>query len=235
MIKVNLTRLPEIDRETNEAYKQLRTNVMFCGDNIKTLMVTSTMPNEGKSEVSYFLAHSIAESKKRVLLLDGDIRKSMMATRFAPDKKVHGLSHYLAGQDSLDDIICQTNIPDLYMIFAGFAAPNPSELLAGTRFVPMLTALKKVFDYVIIDSPPVGSVTDAAIIGRHVDGGILVIGYDDVSYKLIAKAKNQLEMSGCHMIGAVINQAEVRRGGYYHGYYGKYYGRSGDNDAETNK
>ena len=94
MIKVNLTRLPEIDRETNEAYKQLRTNVMFCGDNIKTLMVTSTMPNEGKSEVSYFLAHSIAESKKRVLLLDGDIRKSMMATRFAPDKKEWGFQQW---------------------------------------------------------------------------------------------------------------------------------------------
>lgn len=236
MIRVNLNRIPEIDRETNEAYKQLRTNIMFCGDDIKTIMITSTQPNEGKSEVSYFLAHSIGESGKRVLLLDADIRKSMMASRFMPDKNVHGLSHYLAGQDSLDDIICQTNVHNLYMIFAGASAPNPSELLGNQRFPAMLTALKKVFDYVIIDSPPIGTVIDAAVIGTHTDGCVLVIGYDQTSYKLIAKAKNQLEKVGCHMLGAVLNRVDTRKNSYYGGYYGRYYGRSGEkNNAETNK
>ena len=76
MIKINLNRLPEIDREADESYKQLRTNLMFCGDDIKSIMFTSTQPNEGKSEVSFFVACSLAESGKRVLLMDADIRKS---------------------------------------------------------------------------------------------------------------------------------------------------------------
>ncbi len=236
MIKVNLNRIPEIDRETNEAYKQLRTNIMFCGDDIKTIMITSTQPNEGKSEVSYFLARAIGESGKRVLLLDADLRKSMMASRFMPDQNVHGISHYLSGQDSLDDIICQTNIRNLYMIFSGTSAPNPSELLGNQKFSLMLTALKKVFDYVIIDSPPIGSVIDAAVIGTHADGCVLVIGFDQTSRKQVAKAKGQLEKVGCHMLGAVLNRVDTRNSAYYGSYYGRYYGqRGGENDAETNK
>ena len=233
MIKITLNRLPEIDREANEAYKQLRTNLMFCGDDIRTVMFTSTHPNEGKSEVSYFVSRSIAESGKRVLLLDADIRKSVMAGRFLPDKNVHGLSHYLAGKDVLDDIVCMTNIPELYMIFSGVTVPNPSELLGSRRFPAMLEALKKVFDYIIIDSPPIGSVIDAAIIGTHVDGAVLVVAYDDVSYKAADKAKTQLEKGGCRILGAVLNRVDMRKGSYYGGYYGKYYGHYGRDKKDT--
>lgn len=235
MINITLNRLPQIDKEIDEAYKQLRTNLMFCGDDIKTVMFTSTLPNEGKSEVSYFVARSIAESGRRTLLLDADIRKSVFYSRFLPDKKVPGLSHYLAGKENLDNIVCQTNVEELYMIFAGTTVPNPSELLGSRRFSMMLEALKKVFDYIIIDSPPVGSVIDAAVIGTQVDGGVLVVGYDDVSHKAAAKAKAQLEMGGCRLLGAVLNRVDVRKGSYYGGYYGKYYGHYGKEHAEVHK
>ncbi len=227
MINITLQRLPEIGREANEAYKQLRTNLLFCGDDIKTIMFTSTIPNEGKSEVSYFVARSIAESGKRVLLLDADIRKSVLASRLAPDKNVHGLSHYLAGQEVLDNVVCRTNIQELYIVFAGAEAPNPSELLGGARFPVMLKALEKVFDYIIIDSPPIGSVIDAAVISPHADGAVLVVGYDDVSYKSVRKSKQQLEKSGCRILGAVLNRVDMGKNSYYSGYYGKYYGGYG--------
>ena len=227
MIKINLNRLPEIDREADESYKQLRTNLMFCGDDIKSIMFTSTQPNEGKSEVSFFVACSLAESGKRVLLMDADIRKSAMAGRFQPDKTVNGRSHYLAGKDVLDNVVCQTNIHNLYMIFAGRTVPNPSELLGSARFPAMMTALKKVFDYIIIDTSPVGLVVDAAVIGAHVDGCVFVVGYGDTSQKDAIWAKAQLERSGCRMLGAVLNRVAVKKGSYYYrGYYGKY-GKSG--------
>lgn len=229
MIKVTLQRLPEINRVTGEAYKQLRTNLLFCGDDIKTVMITSTIPNEGKTEICFHLSQSLAQSGKRVLLLDGDIRKSVMAARLQPDISVKGLSHYLAGQEDLDNIICQTNVENLYMIFAGTSVPNPSELLGGARFPGMLAACCRVFDYIIIDSPPVGSVIDSAVMGAHVDGAILVVGYGDVSQKAAAKAKNQLEKSGCRILGAVLNRVDTKKGSYYGGYYGKYYGHYGGN------
>ena len=235
MIKITLNRLPEIDRETNEAYKQLRTNLMFCGSDIKTVMVTSTHPGEGKSEVSWFMARALAESGRRVILLDADIRKSVMAGRLQPDRRVHGLSHYLAGKEELDNVICMTNVPELYMIFAGVSVPNPSELLGGRKFAAMLEALRRVFDYIIIDSPPIGSVIDAAVIGAHVDGAVLVVGYEDVSYKSAAKSVAQLKKSGCRMLGAVLNQVDMSKGSYYGGYYGNYYGNYGDNDAGSHR
>lgn len=222
MIKITLQRLPEINKEADEAYKQLRTNLMFCGDDIKSIMFTSTVSGEGKSEVTYFVARSLAESGKRVVLLDGDIRKSAMAGRFQPDKTVNGLSHYLAGKELLDNIVCQTNVENLYMIFSGATVPNPSELLGSARFPAMLKALEKVFDYIIIDSPPVGTVIDAAIIGAQVSGAVLVIGYDDVSYKNVRKSKQQLEKGNCRILGAVLNRVDTRKGSYYGGYYGKY-------------
>lgn len=235
MINITLKRLPEIEREANEAYKQLRANLMFCGDDIKSIMFTSTHPNEGKSEVSYFVARSIAESGKRVLLLDADIRKSVLANRLQPDKNVHGLSHYLAGQEVLDDVVCRTNIQEFYILFAGAVVPNPSELLGGPRFPAMLKALEKVLDYIIIDSPPVGSVIDAAVISTHVDGTVLVVAYDDVNYKSARKAKQQLEKSGCRILGAVLNRVDMRKSSGYSGYYGKYYGRYGKEITDKHK
>lgn len=225
MIDIKLNRVEKLSTKMNEAFKQLRTNIIFTGDDVKTIVITSTMANEGKSEISFNLTRSLADAGNRVVLVDADIRKSVAFNRYLPDKTVHGLSHYLAGREKLDNIVCQTNLPNVYMVFAGASAPNPSELLGSAKFPAMIGSLKKVFDYIIIDCPPVGTVIDAAVIAQYVDGAIIVIENNRISYKTAQKVKNQLEKSGCKILGAVLNKVNENSKNYY-GNYGNYYGHN---------
>lgn len=230
MINITLNHVEKLNAKMNEAYKQLRTNIIFCGDDIKTIAITSCMANEGKSEVSFNLVKSLAETGKRVVLVDADIRKSVLFSRHQADKAVNGLGHYLAGLDKLDNILCQTNIKNVYMIFAGKSVPNPSELLSSSKFSAMISSLKKVFDYIIIDCPPLGAVIDAAVIASHADGAVMVIENNRISYKTAQKIKGQLSKSGCRILGAVLNKVDLDKKGYYgkysgyYGHYGGYYG-----------
>jgi capsular exopolysaccharide synthesis family protein len=170
----------------------------------------------------------MAEAGNKVILVDCDIRRSVLINRYQVEEKVDGLSHFLAGRASLDDIVCRTNIPNLYIMFAGANVPNPAELLEGKRFSGMIESMKKIFDYVILDCPPLGVVIDAAIIGKYVDGAVIVIESNAVSYKVVQNVKSQMEKSGCRILGAVVNKAETKKkggiGGYYGSYYGGYYG-----------
>lgn len=225
MISIRLNKLEDIDLKMNEAYKQLRTNVIFSGVNMKAIAITSCTEGEGKSEVAFNLSRSLAEAGNKVVYVDADIRKSVAVSRYAPDKTVNGLSHYLAGRDKLDNVVCQTNVHNLYMVFAGVSVPNSSELLGSARFPAMLNGLKKVFDYIIIDCPPLGMVIDAAVIAQYADGAIMVIENNKVSYKVAQKVKAQLSKSGCKILGAVLNKVSDERKSYY-GKYGEYYGRA---------
>lgn len=224
MIDIKLNRVEKLATKMNEAFKQLRTNIIFSGDDIKTIVITSTMANEGKSEISFNLTRALAEAGNRVVLVDADIRKSVAFNRYLPDKTVHGLSHYLAGREKLDNIVCQTNLPNVYMVFAGASVPNPSELLGSAKFPAMVGSLKKVFDYIIIDCPPLGAVIDAAVIAQHADGAVIVIENNRISYKTAQKVKSQLEKSGCKILGAVLNKVNTDSKSYY-GKYGSYYGQ----------
>ena len=158
-----------------EAYKSLRTNLQFCGEDKKVIAITSCTPNEGKSSVSMQLGISLAEIGKRVILIDADLRKSVLLGRTKTEKSVRGLAHFLSGQASLEDVICATNIKNFYMIYSGPFPPNPAELLGGKNFRSLLNALRKVYDYVIVDTPPLGSVIDSAIVAEICDGSIMVI------------------------------------------------------------
>ena len=236
MVKVTLNSIEKPDAKMDEAYKQLRTNLIFCGDDVKTIAVTSCRANEGKSEVSFNIARSLAEAGNRVVLVDCDIRRSVLINRYQVDEKVDGLSHFLAGRTGLDDILCQTNVRNMFMVFAGTNVPNPAELLGSKRFPMMIESMKKVFDYVILDCPPLGLVIDAAIVAKNADGAVLIIESNAVSYKVAQSVKSQLAKSGCRILGAVINKAERMNkghyGDYYGGYYGGYYGDySGKKDA----
>ena len=133
-----------------EAYKSLRTNLQFCGEDKKVIAVTSCTPNEGKSSVSMQLGISLAESGKRVILIDADLRKSVLLGRTKTQKSVRGLAHFLSGQATLEDVICSTNVKNFYMIYSGPFPPNPAELLGGKNFRSLLNALRKVYDYVIV-------------------------------------------------------------------------------------
>lgn len=220
--KVVLTDIRKKDYFYEEAIKTLRTNIQFTGKNVKTIMFTSCFPNEGKSDVTFQLCQEIGNMGKRVLLIDADIRKSAYVSRYRIKQKVNGLSQYLSGQLAKEFLIYQTNFLNVDIIFAGPMAPNPSELLEEEAFRELLTEVRGYYDYIIIDTPPVGSVIDAAIIAKESDGAVLVIESERVSYKLAQKSMEQLEKTGCKILGAVLNKVNIEKNKYY-GKYDYYY------------
>lgn len=219
-MKVKLA-LKKLDYYSNEAYNTLRTNIQFCGGDKRVIEFTSCMPNEGKSIVTLNLAISMAESGKSVLLIDADLRKSVLKARVRLQERVDGLTHYLTGQASVEEIICTTDIPQLHMIFAGPVPPNPSELLNSSLFEELISEQRKKYEYIIIDTPPLGSVIDSAIIARVCDGTIMVVETDAVSYKLAQEVKEQMIKTGCPILGVVLNKVDISKRSYY-GKYKKY-------------
>ena len=218
---VALNRDMKDDYNYNEAIKTLRTNLQFCGSNLRVIMFTSAMPDEGKSDVAFAAAQSLSQIGKRVLLIDADIRKSVLVTRYQLDDEVSGLSQYLSGQKQMDDILYDTSIENLSVIFAGPYSPNPAELLEEKLFERLLETVRGEFDMVIIDTPPMGSLIDGAIVARSCDGAVLVIESGAISYRLEQRVKNQLEKTGCRILGAVLNKVDIHNDAYY-GKYGKY-------------
>lgn len=221
---IELKREMQDDYNYKEAIKTLRTNIQFCGSSIRTIMFTSSLPDEGKSDVSFALAQSLAQIGKKTILIDADIRKSVLVTRYQLDREVAGLSQYLSGQKSLADVICKTNEENLSIIFAGPYSPNPAELLEEELCERMFEALRSYYDYIIVDTPPMANLIDGAIIARHCDGAVMVIESGAISYRLEQRVKGQLEKSGCRILGAVLNKVDLRTKGYYgkYGQYGRY-------------
>lgn len=132
------------DYRTDESYKTLRTNIEFSGVENKVIAVTSCTPGEGKSTISLELACSLAESGKKVLYIDADLRKSVLVGRYHIQRELKGLSHFLSGQAGVGDVIYQTQEANLSIIFAGVMPPNPAELLGQKRFHAMITSARKV-------------------------------------------------------------------------------------------
>ena len=217
------------DFRTKEAFKTLRTNIEFSGENIRVICVTSCTPNEGKSSVSYELAKSFAQNGKKTILIDADLRKSVMRGRHKKGKVRFGLTNYLVGKVDLDTAVCETDIPNFHLLFAGPVPPNPSELLGNTRFQKMVEVCRMKYDMVIIDTPPLGSVIDAAIIAKFSDASVMVISAKTISYKFARVVKEQLEKADCPILGVVLNKVDMKQNKYYGKYYGNYYGNYGEN------
>lgn len=219
----------QFDKSTNdyrmkEAFKTLRTNIEFCGDSVKVIAITSCTPNEGKSSIAMQIAKAFAEAGNRTMLLDADMRKSVLVGRYKTGAVRQGLTHCLAGRANHLDVMCKTNINNLYVIFSGPVPPNPSELLGGEKFASVIQNLRTSFEYVIIDTPPLGSVIDAAVAARNCDGAMLVVENNAVSYKFAQKVKDQLDKADTRILGVVLNKVDLSGKGYY-GHYGKYYGK----------
>lgn len=223
---VALSRDMKDDYNYNEAIKTLRTNIQFCGSNIRTIMFTSALPDEGKSDIAFAAAQSMAQIGKKVLLIDADIRKSVLVSRYQLEEEVGGLSQYLSGQKHLEEILYDSNIENLSVIFAGPYSPNPAELLEEELFVKLLDYAKEWFDYIILDTPPMANLIDGAIVARSCDGAVMVIESGAISYRLEQRVKAQLEKSGCRILGAVLNKVNIHNEGYY-GKYGRYGGKYG--------
>lgn len=221
---ITLTEKSNSDYFYEEAIKTLRTNLQFSGKNNKVILLTSAYGSEGKSDTSFQLAKELGKAGKKVLLIDADIRKSAYKARYDIQEETEGLSQYLSGQiERIDEIVYKTNYENLYIILAGPYAPNPTELLGDEQFGQLLKAARQVFEYVIVDTPPLGAVVDAAVIGQYCDGAMIVIESGATSRKVIQKVKTQLEKSGCHVLGAVLNRVDISGHGYYNGGYKKYY------------
>lgn len=222
MLNINLEKISELDFMTREAYKTLRTNVQFCGNDVKVVAITSSAPNEGKSTVTFNLAVSMAESGKKVLFIDGDLRKSVLIGRYKINKAIKGLTQYLSGSEELDSVIYDTNVENMDMIISGPVPPNPAELLSGEKFSKLIEEVRDKYDFVIIDTPPIGRVIDAAIIASRADGVLFIVSQGSISYKYAQKQIEQLRKSGCRILGAIINKVDPNGG------YKKYRGRKND-------
>jgi capsular exopolysaccharide synthesis family protein len=221
MLQVNFKNLSKLGFGINEAYKSLRTNIQFCGSEIKMICVTSCLPSEGKSNVSFNLAKSLADFGKKVIFIDADLRRSAIIGRYKPDQAVIGLTHYLSTQNKIDEILYETNIENMDIIFTGPVPPNPSELLGSDSFSDLLKIFRKVYDYIIIDTPPIASVIDSAIVAQKCDGVVLVIESNAISYKLAQRAIHQLEKANSKILGAVLNKFDYE--GKPYGYENKRY------------
>ena len=224
-------KLNEIRKQSNamrESLRELRTNIRFCGDDIKTILFTSVVPNEGKSTVVMDFARSLIEAENKVLIIDSDMRKSVLVGRHRAKRLdgggILGLSHFLSGQKDLDEVVYQTQFPNLMMIFAGPSVINPTELLENRYYSELIESMRGLFDYVLIDCAPLGAAIDAAVIAKECDGAIIVISQGEVSSRAVVSVKKQLEASGVRILGAVLNKVDIKKTGYYGKYYGNYYG-----------
>lgn len=234
-MKVVLENLEKLGYGKREAFNSLRTNLSFCGADVRVITFTSCTPDEGKSSIVMELGRAMAEDGKKVLVIDGDLRKSVFVGRYhAKAKKgsIKGLSHYLTGQAELSDVLCETNVENFSIIFAGHTTPNPTELLGSRYFDELISFARKNYDIVLIDSPPLGSVIDTAIIAPKCDGAALVVESNKCSFRFIQDIKKQLELTGCRILGVILNKVKVEKNsyykryykGYYSGYYTPYYG-----------
>ena len=216
--KVNFNTAAKNDFITNEAFKTLRSNILFCSKEIKTILITSTHENEGKSTIATELSKSLSDINKKTLLIDADMRKSVILRRNLKTQSILGLSEYLSGQAELNEVLYETQIPHFNVIFSGRFPPNPVELLSSDTFIQLLKYTATNYDYVVIDTPPLAPVIDASVISSYCDGAVLVISKDKTKINEAHAAKEQLQKSGCKILGAVLNETDSKNkhsGGYY--------------------
>lgn len=203
-----------------EAYRTLRTNIHFLGleDSLKTILVTSPGPGEGKSTTTANLAVILAQAGKQVLLLDCDLRKPVVHKIFELSNQV-GMTNVLVDRLPLEKGVQETEIQGLRVVTSGPVPPNPSELLDSPRMGELLEEVHTLADIVLIDSPPVLVVTDAAILGAMVSGVILVVNQGTARIDATKQAKKTLENTSAKILGVVLNGVEVPTGDYHYYYY----------------
>lgn len=204
----------------SEQYRTIRTNMQFSSvDNeLNSILITSSGPEEGKSSVAANLAVVYAQQGKRVLLIDADLRKPTVHYTFRLDN-LRGLSNVLVGEISIEDAVVHTDIETLDVMTCGPIPPNPSELLASRRMETLLKEAQLSYDMVIFDTPPVLAVTDAQILANIVDGTVLVVRSGETEIEAAQKAKEALEPAKAKLLGVVLNGREKKASNYYY-YYG---------------
>ena len=212
--KINLAKKAE------EYYNALRTNIQLSGNNLQVISITSVKPGEGKSTTSTNIAWAFARAGYKTLLVDADIRNSVMSGVFKSREKITGLTEFLSGTTDLSHGLCDTNVENLFVVQAGSISPNPTALLQSENFSTMIDTLRKYFDYIIVDTAPIGMVIDAAIITQKCDASVLVTAAGEANRKDVQKAKDQLEQTNKPFLGVVLNKFNTSAEKY--GSYGEY-------------
>lgn len=205
----------------SEQFRTLRTNVNFASPDteLRTIVLTSAAPGEGKSTTSANLATVFAQEGKQVLLVDADMRKPTTHYTFHMPNTI-GLSNVLTQQKTVEEAVRPTTIERLHLMTSGPIPPNPAELLASNAMGMVIMELKKMYDMVIFDAPPVLSVTDGQVLANKCDGVILVINSGSTEKDMAVKAKEAITASNSKLIGAVLNNYELERDSHYYQYYG---------------
>lgn len=230
MNNLTIGRFPPLSYACGEAVNTLCTNLSFSGENLRKIMITSCHAAEGKSFLSMNIMRTMAKFGKRVALVDADLRRSMITAKYSlqysgEDQK-RGLAHLLVGMAGEDEVIYQTNIEGAYMVPVGREVSNPLPLLNSPRFEALLDHLSQNVDYVLVDAPPVGTVIDAAQIAKSCDGTLIVVNYNSVRRQELIDVKEQLEQTGCPILGTVLNMVKydnyLNKKYYYKSYYSNY-------------
>ncbi|MCB2293937.1 CpsD/CapB family tyrosine-protein kinase [Clostridium algoriphilum] len=220
----------------SEAYRTLRTNIEFSSfdKKIKTILITSSGPGEGKTTTSSNLAIVMAQGGSKTLLIDCDQRKPSVHRVFG-FSNANGLSNILVNENEVDINVSiqKTVVPNLHVLSSGTRPPNPAELLGSEKMKNFIEELKKTYDYIILDTPPITLVTDAQILSQYTDGCLLVISAGEAERDAVIKAKGLLEKVNAKILGVVINKMDSKKKGYYN--YQYEYGEKGKGHSSRKK
>ena len=209
----------------SEAYRSIRTGIEFSNldKGLKVICITSSKKDEGKSTVVANLAVNFAKIDKKVLLIDGDLRNPT-TNRLFDLANTNGIVDILLGKKNLNDCIKKTKQENLYILTGGVIPPNPSEVLASQKMSEFIKSIRSEYDYIFIDTPPIGIVSDAAIISSYSDGVIFVVGSNEVDKNLAKLAKERLDSVNANILGVILNKfkADINNEYYSYEYYGQY-------------
>lgn len=227
---VSLVSVTDPSSVVAEQFRTIRTNIQFSAvdKKIQSLVVTSAEPSEGKSTVSSNLAVVWAKQNEKVLLIDADLRRPT-AHRTFNLLNAAGLSSYLSNNAVYEEIIQETEVPNLSVISSGPIPPNPAELLNSRHINTLIERLEDEYDIIIFDAPPINTVTDAQLLASKADGVILVVPQGIAEKGSVTHAVEQLNKVHAKVLGTVMNRFKADKapgyyGGYYGGNYGGYYG-----------
>ena len=225
-------------KQTEEYYNAIRTNIQFSGAQMKVIAVSSVEAGEGKSTTSVNIAISFASVGLRTLLIDADTRNSVLSGTFKSNEPYKGLSNFLSGNATLEETVCRTDIAGLDVISSGPIPPNPTSLLQNENFTHLLDVARSQYDYVIIDTPPIGLVIDAVIVAHQADASLLVTAAGKIKRRFVTKAVEQLTQSGSQFLGVVLNKVDMTVDKYgTYGSYGSYgdYGKKSEQKSSHSR
>jgi len=199
---------PTLSKKRIEAIKELRTNILVSGDDKKVILLTGANFIRNPENTGLMLARALASLGKKTIFIDCDFEKSRLIKQFQSDEKVYGLTHFLAGIQALDKVICKTDRKNLYMMFPGVNPPNGTELLSTGRFASMIRVLRGVFDYIVVMAPQTGKGMDCELVAHSCDGAVLMMNAGKVKGVDARHLVTKLETAGCPVLGVALDLNE---------------------------